>query len=328
METSFPKEIVLGISEKDEEIFSGIIFAVTIVLPPVLIVLGLFGNILSYLVLRQPQHAKQTTCYYMRMLAIFDSLILVVKVSLRTAINYQPAYMNSFERGPYVCPAIAFSNCTFGFSNWTIAAMTFDRFIAVRFPLKAASWSTMKKCKVTVAVIFIFSFVLTIPYSIRGINPAASVQKQICMVPPMLPSWWHKTISLIHSSCLFTIPFFKILILNVLIIFTLFEHRIRSAKLQVTTKGGTKKEGHITVLLFIVTLIFFVTNVPWTFDQWIWDFLMANPTDWLMRVRKVVYEIEVMLLFVNPSVNFYIYCLACQKFREDVKTLMCSCKKS
>jgi hypothetical protein len=46
------------------------------VLPPAVIGVGLVGNILAFLVLRQPQYAKQTTCFYMRTLAIFDTTCL------------------------------------------------------------------------------------------------------------------------------------------------------------------------------------------------------------------------------------------------------------
>jgi hypothetical protein len=312
---------------KEERIFDTILFVVKIVLPPLLILFGLFGNLLSFLVLSQPQHAKQTTCFYMRVLSVFDSLILILKVSLRTAINYNPDVLLGPELWPYICPANAFVNCTFGFSNWTIAAMTFDRFIAVKFPLKAASLCTIHRCKISVSINFTFSFLLTIPHSLRNsINNAANVQREICTVSDPFPPWWDKTMALIHSTILFTVPFFTILIFNILIIITLIEQRMQSVKLQV--QNVDKKEGHITIMLFIITIIFFVTNIPWSIDQWIWDLNLLDSGDWIEnKLRKVVYEIEVFFLFVNPSVNFYIYCLACRKFREHIRTLLCNCFK-
>jgi hypothetical protein len=216
-----------GISEKDIRIFSAILFVVDIVLPPALIIFGLIGNFLANLVLRQPHNAKLTTCFYMRVLSFFDSLILLYKVTIRTAVNYNPDFMLSLQNGPFVCPTMAFSDCTFGLSNWTVAAMTLDRFLAVRFPLKAAGWCTKRRCKITLLTIVTFCICLTIPYSIRGLNTSANVNKEICRFDPaVFPHWYPKTIYLLQTSCLFTAPFFTVLLFNVSIIWTLISQKI------------------------------------------------------------------------------------------------------
>jgi growth hormone secretagogue receptor len=312
------------ISEEEMRIFSAILFIVDIALPPAVIAFGLIGNILANLVLRQPQNAKQTTCYYMRGLSMFDCLILSYKVTMRTAINYNPDYMLNLQNGPIVCPTMAFSDCTFGLSNWTVAAMTFDRFVAVRFPLKAAGWCTKRRCRFTILSIVIFCVCLAIPYSIRNLNTSGNVNKEICYFDPeMFPHWYPKTIYILHTSCLFTAPFFTVFVFNISIIWTLIEQKVQTAKSQMDRhQTKAKQEGHITLLLFIVTLIFCITSIPWCMDQWIWDLVIGpRPTGRLKLIRKVGYEIEVFLKCVNPSVNFYVYVVACRKFRQDARAM-------
>jgi hypothetical protein len=63
------------ISKYDLEIFQLLLLAINKVLPPAIIVVGLVGNVLAFVVLRQPQYAKQTTCFFMRTLAIFDTSV-------------------------------------------------------------------------------------------------------------------------------------------------------------------------------------------------------------------------------------------------------------
>ncbi|XP_064632623.1 somatostatin receptor type 5-like [Lineus longissimus] len=312
-----------GISPEEERIFSGLLLTINKILTPAVIVLGLFGNILSIIILGQPRHAKLTTCFYMRVLSAFDSTILLTQVLVRCVVNYHPNLV--IEYGIFFCPMMLFTGGTFGLSNLTIAAMTLDRFLAVRFPLKVASWCTKKRCKITSGVIILFCLGLTIPLSMRTFNPRpGAVLKDICgFDPELFPEWYPQTIEVIHSTCMLTAPFFLILIFNVAIILTLVKQRVCSAESQLHFQGTKKKDGHVTVLLFAVTITFFITNIPWTVDQWVWEILVIDMSPRLQMIKKIVYEIEIFLLYLNPSVNFYVYCMACQKFREDVRALFC-----
>ncbi|XP_064648158.1 galanin receptor 2b-like [Lineus longissimus] len=308
-----------ALSEQDTRISSIILFILNKVFPPAVIVGGLIGNLLIYLVLKQPQYAKQTTCFFMRTLAICDSCSLG-HIIIRTMVFYHPGYM-LFKSGKYVCPIMAFFTGVYGLSNWTTTAMTFDRFLAVRYPLKVASWCTMKRCRICLVCIYISGIAILIPYSFRSVKPGAMVLKEICRFDPnIFPLWFHGTIHLIQSFGLFTTPFCLILIFNMSIIATLIQEKIRKRGSMMATSGGKPKDSHITVLLLLVTSVFFVTNIPWTLDQLIW-----NPNQVLSprmaMIRQVTYEVEVLLLVLNPSVNFYTYCLGCRKFRNDVKAM-------
>jgi growth hormone secretagogue receptor len=308
-------------------IFSVILFVIDQVIPPVIIAFGLVGNVLAFLVLHQPQYAKQTTCFYMRVLAIFDSMCLLGHVLVRTIINNNPKHMFSYDIGPYVCPILALFFGGYGLSNWTIAAMTFDRFLAVRFPLKAASWCTKRRAKIAVSLISLFFLLVSIPYSIRTVNPEALVAKDICLFEPSVyPPWFHNLFMLIHKFCIFTTPFFIVLLFNISIIITLGLERLRKTESElITNQKTTKKDAHITVLLLLVTAVFFITNIPNTVDRWVWDAVLATypMTPRLSQIRKMAYDSVVLLLFINPSMNFYTYCLGCKKFRSDVTSIFC-----
>jgi hypothetical protein len=315
-----------GLSPTEERIFSVILIAVNKVLPPFVVLFGLVGTLLAFLVLRQPQYAKQTTCFYMRVIAVFDSLSLLTHVSLRTAVNHNPGFLFGLEAGPIVCPILSVFVCVYGLSNWTVAAMTLDRFLAIRFPLQAASWCTMKRSKITVTAILVGFIVFVFPYTLRTYNPYGLVAPEICHFDPeTFPLWFRDFYNVFLTTLVNTAPFFTILIFNVLIIITLVAGRLRKAKEKLSSHNqeSSNKDGHITILLFQVTLIFFVTNIPWTIDVWLLLTILPNMavTVRLARIQKLAYEIVTFIVFINPAVNFYIYCLGCRKFRKDLRCM-------
>jgi hypothetical protein len=320
------------LSPEEERIFSAILFAVKKVLPPILIPFGLVGNFLAFLVLRQAQYAKVTSCFYMRVLAVFDSITLLSHVTIRTMINYYPRFMLGLEAGPVVCPLLGISVLVYSLSNWTIAAMTFDRVLAVRFPLKAAAWCTMKRCKFTVVGIVIIFLCFAIPSCFRTHNPSGLITTQICWFDPAtFPESKQGVFNISASAFAYTTPFITVLVLNIAIVFSLIQERIRKTKDKMCTSSqkDSNKDGHITILLLLVTMIFFVTNIPWTCDFWLWSYVIPEQmmTSRLVRIRKLSYECSVAVLFINPSVNFYMYCFGCQKFRNDVRSTYRSCLK-
>ena len=83
-------------------------------------------------------------------------------------------------------------------------------------------------------------------------------------------------------------------------------------------KDNTKKvmDRQITKLLLIITTVFIVLNFPFTF----YAFLpLASAPRW----KKVIYEGGLVGVYLNVSVNFYLYCLGYKKFRRDVNRLFC-----
>ncbi|XP_064641203.1 galanin receptor type 2-like [Lineus longissimus] len=322
--------VVTGTTEEEvsdfaSKLFGAILLTVNLILPPGIIAFGLLGNLLAFFVLRQPQYAQQTTCFYMRMLSLFDNSCLLTHVLLRTIINYHGDAMFWRTAGPIMCPAITIAFSSYGLSNWTIAAMTLDRFLAVRFPLKAASLCTLRRCRITTISIFIFCACISVPFGFRGVNPSAIVLKDVCQFnPDIFPPNFQSKFLQAHKFCIFSAPFVIVLVLNVLIIISL---KLRHSKTIRATKDASRKDGHVTVLLLLVTAVFLVTNIPVTVDTWIWGHVLSNlnMTPRISIIRKVAYECLTFVLFFSPAVNFYTYCLGCKKFRHDVLLMIRKC---
>jgi hypothetical protein len=171
-------------------------------------------------------------------------------------------------------------------------------------------------------IVFVY-VAIAIPDTLNVYNPHGLVAIEICPYNlNIFPASFFGIYRVVASTIVYIIPFLAILVFNISIIVTLAQ-RIRKDNISSHQAQTSKTDGHITVLLFLVTMVFFVTSIPWTLDKWIWFYIMpVINTVRMAWIRKLAYELTIFVLFINPSVNFYIYCLGCQKFRMDVKHVL------
>ena len=129
--------------------------SVTLVYIPIMASLGIMGNILSICVLLCSSFRKSTTSWYLATIAILDTLILIYSILdlLHRSLPYCAVYND------VTCPFIQF---LFYFSVHAdvlvLVAMTIERFLVVRFPLRAATLITRKRTLFVIAGIGGFSF--------------------------------------------------------------------------------------------------------------------------------------------------------------------------
>jgi hypothetical protein len=285
-----------------------------------------------------------------------------------------PETMLGPETGIYVCKWVNFSSAvSHEASAWTISAMTFDRFLAVRWPLQAAVWCTRKRARITLFVLFIISVILSTPVLLVDFVPPETFTSRayirgICIFDPevFLPNM-QKIQNTVDAIWMVYLPFCTISIFNTLIVVTLIQqartltpnapqnneinYRRGRVKQQISMTSEhpstasldksqpypmtsqtsfmtsnserlqykNKQTGHITVILFMVTAIFFLTNIPWA----IYDFVVKDMDQWN---KEFTANVATGFLYSNSSVNFYVYCLGCKRFRREVKLLLC-CRK-
>ena len=118
---------------------------------PVLIPLGLVGNTLSFLVMVKPNNRKMSTCIYMAGLSINDNIMM-----LESLHNWLVSVVKVHAFKPLECRFASFW-ALFGLQNSTfqVLTMTVDKYVAIRWPYRAATYSTSKRAKVITIGLFI-----------------------------------------------------------------------------------------------------------------------------------------------------------------------------
>ncbi|XP_041374220.1 neuromedin-U receptor 2-like [Gigantopelta aegis] len=128
---------------------------VTLVYSPILASLGIVGNMLSLCVLLFSSFRKSPSSWYLATIAVLDTMILVYSILdlLYRNLPYCAVYND------VTCPMIQFLFYFCVHSNvLVLVAMTIERFIVVRFPLRAVTLITRKTTLAVITGIGLFSF--------------------------------------------------------------------------------------------------------------------------------------------------------------------------
>ena len=121
------------------------------------------------------------------------------------------------------------------------------------------------------------------------------------------------------STHIILVPFFLVFIFNVIIVMTLTLKKstmITTSMDEAQQSSKKAMDRQITKLLLLVTTVYLVLSFPYGF------FLMLPVIKDLLW-KKVAYEASALLMYINVSINFYLYCLGYKKFRRDFVNIFC-----
>ncbi len=121
----------------------------------ILAIFGLFGHILSLIILFRPPFIGMTHCLFCTSLGGVDSAYMILRLYIalvQIVIGESPILMNSFS-----CKFII----SFGFmcvhlDAWVIVGLSVGRLIGIFWPLRATIIITKYRIKIFLAIVFIF----------------------------------------------------------------------------------------------------------------------------------------------------------------------------
>ena len=126
---------------------------------PILVPIGLVGNTLSFLLMIKPNNRQLSTCNCMAALSINDNIKMVLALDAYLLTEMKVHIMNESE-----CNFLAYLHLLFlQNSTFQVLAMTIDKFIAVKWPHKAAIYSSAKRTRQKKTGIFICVLIYNIP---------------------------------------------------------------------------------------------------------------------------------------------------------------------
>lgn len=132
---------------------------------PLIMLIGLFGNLITVIIMTR-RRMRSTTNLYLAALALVDMLYLVLTFLL--GFSHYPnmaeaRYRLYWQLKPWF---MMFTDACSNTSVWLTVTFTIERFIAVRFPMKGKVWCTEARAKTLIACVFIISllFVLPVPF--------------------------------------------------------------------------------------------------------------------------------------------------------------------
>ena len=290
---------------------------------PVLIPLGLVGNTLSFLVMIRPNNRKVSTCIYMAVISINDNVML-------SSALYDWFVVGVYIREWYLleCKINAYSpNFSLQCSTYLVVAMTIDKYIAIKWPHRAATYSTPRRAKITILTIITSAAMYNVPhffttavvegncygYSVKGI--------------------FTKVYSWLTIAINATIPFTFLIHMNYVIIKTvrssrkMFRENVGTTGVDSRQKTMKSAENQLTTMLLLVTTLFLILLLP-TYIRFIYAAFVTSNTPSKYASSIFFSEISFKLYVTNSGINFFLYCISGQKFRNDLKEIVCCIRRT
>lgn len=129
----------------------------------IIYVIGVVGNGLSLTVLLRKRMARVSTYIYLAVLSVFDTVILTTGL-LQTWLE-ELKLVSSKTHSNVGCKLTKLASYVISDSSvWLIISVTAERFIAVCYPLKAASMCRRKIAMKIIIIIILFFFVFNMHF--------------------------------------------------------------------------------------------------------------------------------------------------------------------
>ena len=293
---------------------------------PILAPIGLVGNTLSFLVMIQPHNRKMSTCIYMAYIGINDNLMmcLVLHYWLVTVVRIHEWHL-------WECKIVAyFVNSSLQSSTYQVLAMTIDKYVAIKWPHRAATYSTPRRATTIPLGVITCAFTYNIPHlfasSLIGDQCFAYV---VGGTKTIVFSW----ITFLVNGI---IPFSMLIYMNSVIVQTVRKSR-KMFRSTVTTNAGREKEtrqrtmksaeNQLTIMLLLVTMLFLILLLP-TYIRFIYLTFIERDTPSKYASSMLFFQITFKLYTTNNGINFFLYCISGKKFRADLIEIFCSILRS
>ena len=277
----------------------------------------------------KPNNRKMSTCIFMAAISINDYLMMIFALYTWLIGALKIHIWNEIE-----CKSLSFlSLLTPQNTTYLVLAMTIDKYIAIKWPHKSAMYSTAKRAKITIIVTYACIFIYNSPHAIFS-----SVVGHQC-VSYVNGGFVTKVYSWLTFVLNAIIPFTVLFNMNYVIINKVRQSRkmFKNEEIYVENSDTTAEkkrqftmenaENQLTIMLLLVTTLFLVLLIP-TYVRFLYLTFVKPETPEKYAGILLFISISYNLYITNSGINFFLYCISGQKFRNDLKEILCGRRKS
>ncbi|XP_076435125.1 FMRFamide receptor-like [Babylonia areolata] len=288
------------------------------IIPPILLILGTFGNVMTVVVMRGMRSSQSTACLsvYFTALALSDQCLLMTSLTffwVHMGFSWPP----SFFRYDLLCIAPKFLWCTSGVTSaWFLVSMTYQRVISVIAPHRVKILCTVRRGKIIVAVIVILAVALNLHFMFSWSywpEHGDCQYRESYMIYLEIFEW----LDLIWASM---IPFLFLAAGNSVLVWQVVKAKQFSQKLRGNVEqqatSGTDKVHSMSMTLILTSVAFLVLTLPVCIFDVLLEMISGDDFSALIKLM----ETFVIFLWISASAyNFYLYLLSGSKFRQETK---------
>jgi hypothetical protein len=315
--SSADNRTITTIERKEDGLLVTLTFWLYAYAPLGVLAIGITGNVLSFILLSQNQYNSSSTCFYMKMLTVFDSAYLI---SSMISDHFTTWSNPSFVYRLFFCALLrSFRRVSQAVSSTLLTAMSVDRLLAVAVPLKAKIWGNVGRANVVTCIILV---VITAVHSPVSFIRSYITHEANCGLHKT--SFWTHIYANFRLITVFYGPLIVLFISNVGIICIV---KINIRRRRKHTGAGHEKEGYITLMLLAVTISSFVCLLPFQLVKVYYRYIYAGSFDQKpVLVYNFINSFAGFFQYCNYGMNLYAYTLPIAKFRRELSVLI-HCQK-
>ncbi|XP_063231841.1 FMRFamide receptor [Bacillus rossius redtenbacheri] len=286
--------------------------------------LGVFGNVVSMIILSRPQ-MRSSINYLLIGLARCDTVLIITSVllfGLPAVFTYTGFLFTYYFKvyphiAPYVFPLALIAQTV---SVYLTLTVTLERFVAVCHPLRARSLCTYGRARLYVLAVIAFSTLYNLPrfwdvrVSVLGFDERRNTT--LYMVEPSgmrsNPYYVKIYVHWLYLVFMYFLPFSCLALFNAAI----YRQVRRANKERQRLSRLQKKEIGLATMLLCVVFVFFLCNILALVNN-VLEAFYGDTVDQLVKTSD-------LLITINSSVNFIIYVTFGEKFKRLFFKLFCS----
>ena len=220
-------------------------------------------------------------------------------------------------------------------SVWITVMLTTERWISVKFPLKAKDLCTRSLARKAIFTTFILSFLINIPRFLCQTIELRGVEYQTNSTW-FESSEFYEGVTWFYVFLIHIIPLLLLVSLNSCLIALVYQADRRRNELQVSHRqmreehAMIREQTRLTVTCISIIVLFLVCIIPSAFSNRPVAYTLFGRGMTLANFLntpfyQVLKVITNTLVFCNLSLNFVLYCVFNNKFRRTLKYLCQDC---
>ena len=328
-------------------------------LQPIIVLVGTVGNTMSFAVLVRSRMRSTSVYFFLIVLTVADTSVLYAS-AFKTWIRMLTGFeLMNVSNGS--CKTVSFLILVSQhLAAWIVVLVTVDRFIAVWFPLRASTVCTVRRAALNTALLAVVTVVYNghafWTYELRSKLPVKCVVAKGPWMPFMFAVFPYLRLV---TYCL--VPFVTIFLLNIAIIVrlrwtspTLRGHVMRSSvsaarastslwtagplndassvdlslnAVGVGCVGGgmscfqSPQQSRVTYMLLSVSIAWVILTAPTAVYALVFRWNDRDPH--VFAIHSLVKCVCFLLMYLNHSLNFFLYCVTGKKFRRELADMLC-----
>lgn len=294
-----------------------------IIISPIFLFVGVFGNILNLIVLRRMHFEKNPTLILLFLLSVTDIAVLLVGLPrywARDAFQFDLRTVSQFS-----CKFSLFLiYISMQLSSWILVLVSVIRVIKTVLPLRYPKTKirvTRKNTLTVFCIVVIALCIINFHFFITNGVITEDGEVSCTSLTPDFRNFDEYVFVYIDFLMMSVFPAIIIIVCNIFIYFVLKNMKQRRASTTSTDKVTSDSVSRVTRMLFVTSSYFVISTAPISLHFIVDSYVRPGSDDLTQAKLDMSFTVLYLFQFSHFVINFYCYTVTNKRFRRSVKKL-------